>query len=112
MKPTDNIEKSFEKLKASYRVPEGYFDQIRVPKQQPAKLIKMYRIKKYLVAAVLLLLVTLGYKVWHWQQNSRQLPQKQATELTNNQKIFDDLSDDEIIDYLSDEDIIDQSLDL
>jgi len=107
MKTQNNIEEQFEKIKDAYRVPEAYFNQIQVPKQPRTKLLSMRSVKKYLVAAVLLLLVSLGYKVWHWQQNNTQLPQKPRTEISNNDKMLDDLSDDEIIDYLSDEDITD-----
>ena len=107
MKTQNNIEKQFEKLKDAYRVPEGYFEHIQVPKQPRTKLLSMRSIKKFLVAAVLLLLVSLGYKVWHWQQDNTQLPKKPSTEISNNDVMLDDLSDDDIIDYLSDEDITD-----
>jgi len=107
MKTQNNIEEQFEKIKDAYRVPEAYFEQINIPKQKRTKFVNLRGIKTYLTAAMILLLVTLGYQVWNWQQNNSQLPKKTGTELSKNDKIFDDLSDEEIIDYLSKEDITD-----
>ena len=110
MKKQYNIEQEFERIKDAYRVPEAYFEQITVPKTQPAKRININRIKTYLVAAMILILVTLSYKVLYWQQNKTQITEKTATEITKNDKIFDDLSDDEIIEYLTDQDITELNL--
>jgi len=107
MKIQNNIEEEFEKMKDAYRVPKTYFEQIDIPKQKHTKFVNLRGVKTYVAAAMILLLVTLGYQVWNWQQNKPQLPKKPATEISNNDKIFDDLSDDEIIDYLSDKDITD-----
>ena len=107
MKTQNNIEEQFEKIKDAYRVPDGYFEQISIPKQKRTKFVNLRGIKTYVAAAMILLLVTLGYQVWNWQQNKPQLPQKPEMRISKNDKIFDDLSDDEIIDYLSGEDITD-----
>ncbi len=96
-----DIEKQLKQLKSHYQVPDGYFENFEVPKT------RHFKIKSsWMIAAGLLLLISLGYELWHWQQADRKIPQNNIinTQVTQNNDLFKDLNEDEIIDYLSDED--------
>ena len=112
MKTKNNIEAEFKKLKQAYKVPDNYFENFEPPKPKALKIMNLHAYKRTLaIAAGLLLIVSLGYKVLHWQ-HTQQLPKIPQSQLNNNQQdLFKDISDDEIIDYLTDENITNEVFD-
>ncbi len=111
MKRSENIENQLSDLKKHYKVPDAYFENLNVPKPKSLVLKPAFKLKKTLLfAAALLLLVSLGYKVFNWRHKNimkQNIPQNQVSQTD---QLFDDLTDDEIIDYLSGEDLWDQDL--
>ncbi len=105
MKPDNNIEQQLSELKNHYKVPEHYFDNFQVKTNKLSK--KQYHLASYkkiwLAAAVLILLVTLGYKIISWSQKTSMTQVATPKQVAQNKDIFNDLTDDEIIDYLIDE---------
>lgn len=111
MKSFDNIEQELTALKQHYKVPESYFENLSVKKTQPVKKTALFGIKKlWLVAAILILLIGLGYKVFNWSHQKTVNTMLSTDQITQNDDLFSDLSDEEIIDYLADEDLFDQDL--
>lgn len=111
MKQYDNIEQELSALKKHYKVPADYFDNLSVKKILPVKKRTILSVKKiWLAAAILILLISLGYKVFNWSHRKTVKTLLSPDQITQNDDIFSDLSDEEIIDYLADEDLFDQDL--
>ncbi len=111
MKQYDNIEQELSALKKHYKVPADYFEDLSVKNEQLVKkrtLLSANRL--WLVAAVLILLLSLGYKVFNWSHQKTVKTIQSSDLVTQNNDLFSDLSDEEIIDYLADEDLFDQDL--
>ena len=113
MKTKHHIEDQFKKLKPSYKVPDGYFDNFKPAKAKPANIIRIKMDKRlWIVAASFLILVSIGYKIMHWQEKEQHILKiEQFQTNTNTQSLFDDLTDDEIIEYLTEENLSEQTLD-
>jgi hypothetical protein len=108
MKTNKDIEKQFDNLKSHYQVPDSYFENFKLDAPIPAKhIFILKRTNKWLIAATLLLLVSLGYQIIKWQQHKdvKTLPAMTNSQISKEMDLFSDLSDDEIINYLSDQDI-------
>jgi hypothetical protein len=105
MKKTDNISSKLEQIKSNYKVPEGYFEQLQFSRNNLVKQKKKIIVfnKKWMVAASIILLVSLGYKILNWQQ--QKLVQDishtiNVTSVTKETKInLSDISEEEIIEY-------------
>ncbi len=104
MKTHDNIERQLSELKKHYKVPEHYFDNLKVDVNKLSKKQShiFYNKRFWLAAAVLILMVTFGYKVFDWSQKPA-TPVTPPKQIAQNKDLFEDLTDDEIIDYLIDE---------
>ena len=111
MKPFDNIEHELSALKQHYKVPSDYFENLPVKKIQPANKRTLLNTKKlWLAAAILVLLISLGYKIFNLSHQKAVNTILSTDQVTQNDDLFSDLSDEEIIDYLADEDLFDQDL--
>ncbi len=111
MKSTDNIEQKLTALKQHYNVPEAYFEHLQIKKPLPVKTKTFWQDKKvWMAAAFILLLVSLGYKVFNWSHPKPIKPDLSSTNTLTNDDLFSDLSDEDIIDYLADEDWYDQGI--
>ena len=105
----DNIEQQFSELKKHYKVPDNFFENFQVDTGKLNKRRQLGFSKKvWLVAAIIILLVSLGYKVFNWTQKSTKNQISAPKQIAQNDDLFNDLTDDEIIDYLVDENVIDQ----
>ncbi len=113
MKTKNNIEAQFKKLKQAYKVPDNYFDNFTPVKPKPNKRINIRLHKRtWAIAAGMLLIVSLGYKILHWQHAEKGIPNIPQNQINRSQQdLFKDISDDEIIDYLTDENISEQMFD-
>ena len=105
----DDIEQQLSELKKHYKVPDNYFENFQISpdnlnKTQPESFSK----KVWLVAALIILLVSLGYKVVKWTQKSSETPIPAPKQFAQSDDLFNDLTEEEIIDYLIDENVIDQ----
>ncbi len=97
MKTNTDIEKQLQDWQKAYRVPDRYFENLKsIPKQPKSKLIHALQLK-WALAASLLLLFGLGYKIW--EENARQ---PANTSIESQSDLFSDLTDEEIIDYFVD----------
>ena len=111
MKQYDNIEQELSTLKKHYKVPANYFENLTVNKVQPVNKRVFLNVKKlWLVAAMMILSISLGYKVFNWSHQKTVKMLQSHDQITQNNDLFSDLTDEEIIDYLADEDLFDQDL--
>ena len=111
MKPFDNIEHELSALKQHYKVPSDYFENLPVKTPKPVKKTALIGVKKlWLAAAILVLLISLGYKIFNLSHQKTVNTILSTDQVTQNDDLFSDLSDEEIIDYLADEDLFDQDL--
>jgi hypothetical protein len=108
MKAQNDIEKQFNNLKSHYQVPDNYFDNFKFESPKSTKHISIVkRVNTWLVAATILLIVSLGFQIVKWQQRKHVTTSPNITnsQMSSEKDLFTDLTDDEIINYLSDQDI-------
>jgi hypothetical protein len=109
MKNNKDIEKQLTRLKKHYQVPENYFENLKFEPQTKKSQFKIHSFsKKWMIAAGLLVLISLGYRVFLWQQNKNTTQNiiPDQTEISSHQTDnLDDLTDDDIIEYLLDNDV-------
>jgi hypothetical protein len=101
MKKTDNISSKLKQLKNNYKVPEGYFEQLHFSDNSLAKQqnkIIVFR-NKWMIAASLILLVSLGYKIMKWQQQKTIQDINETSYAMDMEIDLSDISEDEIIEY-------------
>ncbi len=110
MKQYDKIEKELSALKKHYKVPVDYFENLSVKKQPIKKHLLLIDKKLWLIAAMLILLIGFGYKIFNLSHSKTVNKMLSTNKVTQNDDLFSDLSDEEIIDYLADEDLFDQDL--
>jgi len=120
MKKQIDIENKLHQLADNYKVPDQYFESLVAKMtQKTTQKTKVVIIRKYIttmmVAASVLLLLSIGYIQFHSNTNpvSNKLDSintRMETNLQNDD--LSDLTDDEIIDYLADENDIDLELDI
>lgn len=109
MTHNNNIEQQLSELKKHYKVPENYFENLHVETDKLNKKRHLsFSIKAWLVAASVILLVSLGYNTFNRTQKPAKTPVIVPKQIAQNDNLFDDLTDDEIIDYLVDENLVDQ----
>jgi len=112
MKQKIDIEKELQNWKKRYKVPDNYFNEIKIPEIQERKIMRLPgSVKTWLIAAAVLLLISFSYKLLNWQQQDKFYQSNDKSPVTQADDLFDDLTEDEIIDYLIDEDVTLEYLD-
>ncbi len=103
---TSHMEQKLTNWRKDYKVPEGYFEQFIASQIKPVNQSFYKQKKNWAWAAMLLLLVTLGFNIIFDTSHKTISTINNSTEnqFVQTDYLFDDLTDEEIIDYLTDED--------
>lgn len=118
MKQNQNIEKSFKRLKKSYKVPENYFERLEsnleFKFQEKGNGLKTILFNNWKVAASILLFLGLSFYFllnnFHRYSNDSNLSttSPQQENLIIKEELFNELDEEDIEEYIVDNGLIDE----